>query len=196
MRSGVRLAVDVGSVRVGLAACDPAGVIASPVRTLARDERRGSDVAEVAAEARERGAVEVVVGLPLSLDGGEGPAAQRALAYAGRVAAAVAPVPVRLVDERLSTVDAHRALHAAGRRERDFRAVVDQVAAVVLLQAALDVERTSGRPPGRVVGERTRPPRKPRHRGGGGGGGAGTAPATGTTSSSSTGTDAREGEDS
>ncbi|MEZ0163708.1 Holliday junction resolvase RuvX [Kineococcus sp. LSe6-4] len=162
MRAGVRVCVDVGSVRVGLAACDPAGVIASPVRTLVRDGEQDTDVAEVAAEVRDRGAIEVVVGWPLSLDGSEGPAALRAAGYADKISAAVPGVPVRLVDERLSTVDAHRALHAAGRREKQFRAVVDQVAAVVLLQAALDAER-AGHTPGRVVQEpQTR--RKPRHR--------------------------------
>ncbi|NAZ87016.1 Holliday junction resolvase RuvX [Kineococcus indalonis] len=186
MREGVRIGVDVGSVRVGVAACDPAGVIASPVRTLARDPDADADVAEVAAEVRERGAVEVVVGLPLSLDGTEGPAALRAVEHARKIALAVDPVPVRLVDERLSTVDAHRALHAAGRREKQFRDVVDQAAAVVLLQAALDAERTGGRAPGRVLpaagapGRETR--RKPRHgrtarpAGAGGGAGAGARP--------------------
>ncbi|WP_337062721.1 Holliday junction resolvase RuvX [Kineococcus sp. G2] len=159
--------MDVGSVRVGLAACDPSGVIASPVRTLARDEQADADVAEVAAEVRERAAVEVVVGLPLSMDGSEGPAALRAREHASKIAVAVDPVPVRLVDERLSTVGAHRALHEAGRREKQFRDVVDQAAAVVLLQAALDAERSTGRAPGRVLpagggaGRATR--RKARH---------------------------------
>ncbi len=165
MRPGVRLAVDVGSVRVGLAACDPAGVIASPLRTLVRDAEHDADVAEVAAEALERDAVEVVVGWPLSLDGSEGPAALRALAYADKIRRSVPGVSVRLVDERLSTVDAHRALHAAGKKEKQFRAIVDQAAAVVLLQAALDAER-AGHTPGRVV-EGPRTGRKPRHRGAG-----------------------------
>ncbi len=167
MRAGVRIAVDVGSVRVGVAACDPSGVIASPVRTLARDEEADTDVADVAALVLERAAVEVVVGLPLSMDGSEGPAALRALEHARKIAVAVEPVPVRLVDERLSTVGAHRALHAAGRREKQFRDVVDQAAAVVLLQAALDAERSSGRAPGRVLPAAERPGRakrrKPRH---------------------------------
>ncbi len=93
MRPGVRLAVDVGSVRVGLAACDPAGVIASPLRTLVRDAEHDADVAEVAAEARERGAVEVVVGWPLSLDGSEGPAALRAVEYADKIRRSVPASP-------------------------------------------------------------------------------------------------------
>ena len=100
---------------------------------------------------RERAAVEVVVGLPRSLSGGEGPAAQAARAYAERLAALVAPVPVRLVDERLTTVTAHQALRRSGVRERKGRQVVDQVAAVVILQQALDIERSSGRPPGEPV---------------------------------------------
>lgn len=155
--------MDVGSVRVGLAACDPAGVIASPVRTLVRDPERDGDVAEIAAEARARAAVEIVMGLPLSMDGSRGPAALRALDYAAKIVRAVPEVPVRLVDERLSTVDAHRLLHAAGKKEKQFRAVVDQAAAVVLLQSALDAER-AGHAPGRVM-EGPKGRRKARHRG-------------------------------
>ncbi|GAA4981352.1 Holliday junction resolvase RuvX [Kineococcus glutinatus] len=152
MRRGVRLGVDVGTVRVGLASCDPDGYVASPVQTLARDDRRGADLRRIAAEVVERGALEVVVGLPLSMDGSEGRAAGLVRAYAERLAAAVAPVPVRLVDERLSTVGAHRSLHESGRKGRKHRAVVDQVAAVWFLQGALDAERSAGRAPGRVVG--------------------------------------------
>jgi len=148
---------------VGLAACDPGGVIASPVRTLVRDPEHDADVAEIADEARERAAVEIVMGLPLSLDGSEGPAALRALDYAAKIRRTLPDVPVRLVDERLSTVDAHRALHAAGKKEKQFRAVVDQAAAVVLLQYALDAER-AGHAPGRVM-DQAKPRRKPRHRG-------------------------------
>lgn len=151
MRRGVRLGVDVGSVRVGLAACDPAGLVASPVETLARDAAGLSDVRRIAAEVLEREAIEVVVGLPLSMSGREGPAAAAARGYAAQIARRVAPAPVRLVDERLSTVSAHQALHAAGRRGRSQRQVVDQVAAVIVLQQALDAERSSGRAPGSLV---------------------------------------------
>lgn len=150
-RPGVRLGVDVGSVRVGLAASDPGGVLASAVRTLARDETGGADLRAVAAEVVERGAVEVVVGLPLSMDGTERSAAALARGYAAALSRLVAPVPVRLVDERLSTVSATQALRGAGVPGRKQRRVVDQVAAVVVLQAALDGERTSGRAPGSVV---------------------------------------------
>ena len=109
--------------------------------------------------SREHRAVGVVVGLPRSLSGGEGPAAAAARAYAAVVAARVAPVWVRLVDERLTSVDAHRTLRDSGVAGRRQRAVVDQAAAVLILQTALDTERSTGAPPG----ERVRPGRrKPR----------------------------------
>lgn len=153
MRRGVRLGVDVGSVRVGLAACDPDGLIATAVETLQRDTATDppEDVRRIAQECQERGAIEVVVGLPLSLSGRGGHAADLARQYADRIAQAVAPVTVRLIDERLTTVSAHQALRNAGRAGRKQRAVVDQVAAVLILQQALDMERATGREPGSLV---------------------------------------------
>ena len=148
MRTGVRLGVDVGSVRVGVATCDPAGVIATPVATL----RRGSgDVAELARLCAERAAVEIVVGLPRTLRGREGQAAADAAAYAQLLADTLRSTPVRLVDERLSTVGAQRDLRASGVGTRRGRSVVDQAAAVIILQSALDEERATGRAPGRQV---------------------------------------------
>ncbi|BDZ46953.1 Holliday junction resolvase RuvX [Naasia aerilata] len=147
MRSGVRLGVDVGRARVGLAASDPSGALAFPVETLAR---RDDVVARIAAEAAERSVLEIVVGLPLSMSGGD----TASTADAREVAAALAgatDVPVRLVDERLSTVSAQSALHASGRNTRSSRSVVDQVAAVIILQHALDSERAGGMPPGVIV---------------------------------------------
>lgn len=151
MRTGVRVGVDPGSVRVGVAACDPHGVLAYPLETVKRDERGGSDIARLAALVEDCDAIEVVFGLPRSLSGGESTAATVARAYAERVARRVAPVPVRLVDERFSTVVAHRSLRDAGMGGRRRRPVVDQVAAVIILQAALDAERASGDPPGVLV---------------------------------------------
>ena len=147
MRRGVRLGVDVGSVRVGLASSDPDGLIATPVVTLVRDEAGGTDLRAIAAEVGDRAVVEVLVGLPRSLSGGEGPAAALARQYAVSLAALLT-VPVRMVDERLSTVAATRALRESGVPGRKQRSKVDQAAAVVLLQTALDTERASGRPPG------------------------------------------------
>ncbi len=138
MTSGVRLAVDVGTVRVGLAACDPGGMLASPVSTLRRDTVALTDIATIATLVADLEAVEVIVGLPRSMSGKEGPAAVAARAYAHQLADRVGPVRVRLVDERLSTVSATRALGESGVRGRRRRAVIDQQAAVTFLQAALD----------------------------------------------------------
>lgn len=161
---GVWLGVDVGSVRVGVAVSDPRGVLATPVETLARTADTppapgDGDIEALAALVVEHGAVGVVLGLPRSLRGDEGPAAARARAYASVVAERIAPVWVRLVDERLTSVDAHRALRDSGVAGRRQRAVVDQAAAVLILQTALDTGRSTGAPPG----ERVRPGRrKPR----------------------------------
>ncbi|TWE12517.1 Holliday junction resolvase RuvX [Rudaeicoccus suwonensis] len=158
MRSGVRLGVDVGSVRVGLAACDPDGLIATPVATLTR-AADDSDIRQVVQEAAEREAIEVVVGLPLSLDGHEHAAAQAARRWAGEFAKQSPAVPVRLVDERMTTVDAHRAMREAGVSSKRSRAHIDQQAAVLILQVALDSERVSGNPAGVLLGGR-KPRRK------------------------------------
>jgi putative Holliday junction resolvase len=150
VRTGVRLGVDVGSVRIGVAASDAQGALAVPVQTVRRDRHSDRDIDEIAAIAAERDAVEIVVGLPRSLSGMDRAAALGARDYASRLAQRVT-VPVRLIDERLSTVQAQAGLRAAGLRSRRQRAVVDQAAAVIVLQAALDEERATGAPPGDVV---------------------------------------------
>lgn len=151
MRPGVRVGVDVGTVRVGVAASDPTGTLASPVTVLRRDRRGGKDVDDLAALVVQRAAVEVIVGMPRTLRDREAVAADAARRYAQVLARRVAPVPVRLVDERLTTVQAARELAAAGRSTRAARPVVDAAAAVVLLQSVLDTERTAGGPPGELV---------------------------------------------
>jgi putative Holliday junction resolvase len=113
---------------------------------LQRDPKRGTDLTELVRLAGERGAVEIVVGLPRSLSGAEGKAAKIAREYASSLAQRVAPVSVRLVDERLSTVEATRGLQQAGLRARESRGVVDAAAAVVILQHALDTERSADTP--------------------------------------------------
>jgi putative holliday junction resolvase len=148
MRTGVRLGVDVGSVRVGVATCDPAGLIATPVTTVKRGSR---DLVELARLCADRRAIEVVVGLPRTLRGEHGRAADAALDYAQQLADTLHPIPVRLVDERFSTVGAQRDLRASGVGTRRGRSVVDQAAAVIILQSALDEERATGKVPGRMV---------------------------------------------
>jgi putative Holliday junction resolvase len=106
VRPGVRIGVDVGSVRVGVARTDPSALVATPVETVPRDARGGADLERIAQIVRDTGAVEVVVGLPRTLRGDEGSAAAAARQYATAIARRVTPVPVRLLDERLSTVSA------------------------------------------------------------------------------------------
>lgn len=144
---GVRLAVDVGSVRVGVARSDPDGVLAVPETTLARD---GRTIDEVASLAAEHEAVIIYVGLPLGLDGTQGSAASTAWSFARDLAARVA-IPVHVVDERLTTVSAQRSLREAGRSTKESRGYVDQAAAVVILDSALDRERAGGTRAGRAV---------------------------------------------
>jgi len=145
VRRGRALGVDVGRARVGLAVSDPDGLLATPVQTLRRDARHRRDVEELVAHARELEAVVVYVGLPLNLRGEHTPSTTDALDYAAAVESALAAAgheaPVRLVDERLSTVTAQAGLRSAGRSVKDSRSVIDQAAAVAILQAALDEQR-------------------------------------------------------
>jgi putative holliday junction resolvase len=148
VRPGVRLAVDPGSVRIGVARCDRGGVLATPLTVV----RRGKgDLDELASLADTEEAMEILVGLPTSLSGREGPAAVTARRFATALAARVAPLPVRLVDERFTTATAHEALRASGHDSRARRQSVDSAAAAVLLEAALEAERRTGLPPGDLV---------------------------------------------
>ena len=149
MRFGTRLAVDVGSARIGVARCDPDGLLASPLATIPRGP---GDLGSLASLAADEDAIEVIVGLPTGLSGREGAAAAQARVFAEALAARLAPVPVRLVDERFTTVIAHDALRRGGRGSRARRPVVDQAAAALILQGALDTERTTGKPAGQLVG--------------------------------------------
>jgi len=148
VRTGVRLAVDLGSARVGVARCDPDGLLASPLATVARGP---GDLDALAALAAEHGAMEVIVGLPTGLSGRPGAAAAEARAFAESLATRLAPVPVRLVDERFTTVLAHDALRQGGRGSRQRRGQVDKAAAALILQGALDAERSTGQPAGELV---------------------------------------------
>jgi putative Holliday junction resolvase len=142
-RRGRRLGIDVGSVRVGVALCDPDGVLATPLATVARDADGDSDLRTIAGLVGEHEAVEVVVGLPRTLAGRDGPAAQAAREFAAALGEVLGDqVPVVLADERLTTVVATRQLRASGRPGRRQRAVVDQAAAVAILQGWLDARRS------------------------------------------------------
>lgn len=150
MRHGVRLGIDVGKARIGVARTDAHGMLATPVETVPRDLGGTGDVTRIAAIVADLDAVEVIVGLPLALSGATTASTNDAVQFAESIARAVG-VPVRLVDERLSTVAAQSALRASGRKAKTQRPVVDQVAATIILQHALDTERASGKPPGSPV---------------------------------------------
>lgn len=134
---GARFAVDVGTVRVGVAASDPEGRMAFPVGTV---QRTPTAAAEVAALVAERASVFIFVGLPRKLSGEEGSSAADARAFAAELAE-LTPVSVRLVDERFSTATASAAMRSAGRNAKKQRQVIDQAAAVVILETALDTEK-------------------------------------------------------
>jgi putative holliday junction resolvase len=137
---GRRVAVDVGSVRIGVAASDPDGILATPVETVPRAKSRAdrSDIERLAAIVEEYEAVEVIVGLPQTLRGERGNAAGIATRFAASLRARIAPVPVRLTDERFTTVTASRALRDSGVKAKGQRSVIDQAAAVAILQGWLD----------------------------------------------------------
>ncbi|MDI3315124.1 MAG: Holliday junction resolvase RuvX [Mycobacterium sp.] len=135
---GRRLGIDVGRVRIGVAASDPDGILATPLETVRRD---GTHIRRLVQLVTELPAVEVIVGLPRTLADKIGPSARDAIALADTLARRIAPIPVRLADERLTTVSAQRALRSAGVRAKAQRGVIDQAAAVAILQGWLDQRR-------------------------------------------------------
>ncbi|MBG6083445.1 Holliday junction resolvase RuvX [Zhihengliuella flava] len=150
-----RLGIDVGQVRVGVAFSDPDGLLASPWKTLKRDPKKNSDLRVLVRFIVENNVGTVYVGLPRSLRGNHTEstlmAESFAIALAQDLASERVVVDVRLIDERLTTVSAHRDLHAAGVEGRSHRKIVDQVAAVAILQQALEMEKTLRGPAGSAV---------------------------------------------
>jgi putative Holliday junction resolvase len=147
MRVGVRLGIDVGTVRIGVARSDAHGMLATPVETVARGDDDRQRLLEIASELS---VMEIVVGLPLALSGRETASTDDARGFAEELAA-LTEIPVRLVDERLSTVSANSAMRASGRTQKQSRPIIDQVAAVIILQNALDHERSGHSLPGSIV---------------------------------------------
>jgi putative Holliday junction resolvase len=139
---GRRLGVDVGTVRIGVAVSDPDGILATPVETVHRD-RRGGHLRRLSVLVNDLEVVEVVVGLPRTLADRAGSSAEDAIAVAEELAERIGPIPVRLTDERLTTVSAARSLREAGVRTRAQRGKIDQAAAVAILQGWLDQRRNA-----------------------------------------------------
>ena len=142
---GRRIGIDVGTVRIGVASCDPDGILATPVETVQRDkrDRSGKHLRRLVTLIGEYDAVEVVVGLPRTLADRAGTSAVDAVALAESLARRIAPIPVRLADERLTTVSAQRSLREAGVRAKGQKAMIDQAAAVGILQSWLDQRRAA-----------------------------------------------------
>jgi putative Holliday junction resolvase len=140
----------VGKARVGVARVDPDGMLAVPVETVPRDE---ASVARIVSIAAEYEPIEIVVGLPLNMQGDDTPSTADAREFAAEVGRAIPGTRIRMVDERLSTVTAHAALRQSGRSQKRSRGIVDQIAAVVFLQHAVDTEKRTGSAPGFVLDE-------------------------------------------
>lgn len=146
-RRGVRLGIDPGAARIGVARCDPDGILATPVTTVPAGPAAITTLVDL---AREHEAIEILVGWPLSLDGTEGVAAAQAHEFAREISRKVT-IPVRLVDERLTTTASQRALHAQGRNTRKSRSVIDARSAALIVQGALEYEKANSAPAGQIV---------------------------------------------
>jgi putative holliday junction resolvase len=138
------MGLDVGDRRIGVAVSDALGLTAQPVLTLVRTNRR-QDLKSLKRLVRKFGCEEIVVGNPLYMSGDQSPQAAKAQSFA-KILREETGLPVHLWDERLTTTEAHRHLHAAGRAAPEHRAVVDQVAAVLILQSFLDARRSRENP--------------------------------------------------
>ena len=147
MRTGRRLAIDVGKVRVGLAISDFHGILASPLTTIPRDSL--SESLEILFNSVEEfeDLLEIYVGLPINMKGEMTSSTQDALLLANQVASAT-KVPVRLIDERLTTSLANQQLRSLGKSQKDARSSIDQMAAVAILEYAFQVEANSNAAPG------------------------------------------------
>ena len=146
IRRGIRIGVDVGTVRVGVSRCDPDGILTMPVETLHRAPDL-SDLDRLTDIVRSHDAIEVIVGLPRHLRGGEGISAKGARS----IKKLVPDVRVAMVDERMTSNQAHARLRASGIPEIEHRSVIDQVAAQIILEQALELERMGGRAPGEEI---------------------------------------------
>lgn len=152
MRQGRRLAVDVGKVRVGLAISDFHGILASPLQNIARQEHDADTIQLVLEAVADETIIEVYFGLPVSMSGKPSASTDDALALASAFEAA-STIPVLMIDERLTTVAAGSALRSSGKNSKDGRKVIDQIAATLILEQALAIEKNLGHRPGVGLGD-------------------------------------------
>ena len=150
MEKGRRLAIDVGSVRIGLAICDPDGILSSPIPALGRSNELLDTLQLVSELVAVNSVIEVYVGDPISLSGGQSASTRDAREFAEKLAAHIS-VPIRLVDERLTTVTASAKLRISGKDAKQSRSLIDSASAVEILEQALATTRVSGKAPGQLV---------------------------------------------
>jgi putative Holliday junction resolvase len=151
MRKGKRLAIDVGSVRIGLASCDADAILSSPLPALKRSSNSTEVVTAIKELVADLQIIEVIVGDPVSMSGGVTSSTTDARELAAEIALAIS-IPVRLVDERLTTVSAQAKLRQSGKDSRDSKSFIDSASAVEILEQALNSERSSGNAPGVLAG--------------------------------------------
>lgn len=152
MRRGKRLAIDVGSVRIGLASCDAEGILSSPLPALKRMSQVSEVVTSIKALVSDLEIIEVIVGDPISMSGNVTSSTTDAREIAMEIASAIS-IPVRLVDERLTTVSAQAKLRQAGKDSREAKSFIDSASAVEILEQALNTERATGYAPGVLTGD-------------------------------------------
>ena len=150
MEKGRRLAIDGGSVRIGLAICDPDGILSSPIPALGRSNELMDTLQLVSELVAENSVIEVYVGDPISLSGGQSASTRDAREFAEKLAAQIS-VPIRLVDERLTTVTASAKLRISGKDAKQSRSLIDSASAVEILEQALATIRVAGKAPGQLV---------------------------------------------
>jgi putative Holliday junction resolvase len=150
MEKGPRLAIDVGSVRIGLAICDPDGILSSPLPALGRSSELLDTLKIVSELVNQNSVIEVYVGDPISLSGGQSASTKDAREFADKLAALIS-VPIRLVDERLTTVTASAKLRISGKDAKKSKSLIDSASAVEILEQALATIRVSGKAPGQLV---------------------------------------------
>jgi putative holliday junction resolvase len=151
MRKGKRLAIDVGSVRIGLASCDSDAILSSPLPALARSSNSTDVVSAIKELVSDLQIMEVIVGDPVSMSGGVTSSTKDARELAAEIASAIS-IPVRLVDERLTTVSAQAKLRQSGKDSHEAKSFIDSASAVEILEQALNSERSSGNAPGVLAG--------------------------------------------
>lgn len=152
MRSGRRVAIDVGTARIGVAVSDFHAILASGLVTIKRSTDLEATIDQLTEAIVETEPIEIYVGLPIALSGSETASTKDALELA-RLLSQRMNVPVRMIDERMTTVTAASALRSSNRDSKSGRAVIDQIAATVILEHALSIERNQAGSPGQSVSD-------------------------------------------